>query len=107
MNKFDKNIKKKLYNADMHVSEGLWASIESQIPVKKERPKYWLLFLLSAIAIPIYVITLHHGNFGQNDKETTIAKISEEARTNQLGKNQNLVEDNVAKSTGIQKERGR
>lgn len=41
----------------MPVSDGLWASIESQIPVKKEQPKYWLLFLLCACAISFTIFT--------------------------------------------------
>ncbi len=56
MNTFDKDLRKKLYNAEMDVSEGMWASIESQIPVKKEKPKFWFFFLLSAAFIAfIYV----------------------------------------------------
>ena len=41
----------------MQVSEGMWASIESQIPLKKEKPKYWLLFLLLGFLIPIGLYT--------------------------------------------------
>jgi len=41
----------------MPVSEGIWASIESQIPVKKEKPKTWLLFLLAAFALPYLILT--------------------------------------------------
>jgi len=51
LNTFDKNLKKKLYNAEMEVSDGMWASIESQIPVKKEKPKFWFIFLITAALI--------------------------------------------------------
>ena len=59
----------------MPVSEGMWASIESQIPVKKERPKIWIFFLLCAAAIPLYVISLSHG------KQTVDEKIVAEVAT--------------------------
>ncbi len=42
----------------MDVSDGMWASIESQIPMKKERPKLWLLFLLLAFSAPFLMYTL-------------------------------------------------
>lgn len=52
MSTFDKKIKNKLEGAEMPVSEGLWANIESQIPVKKQKPKYWIFFLVAAFATP-------------------------------------------------------
>jgi len=41
----------------MPVPEGIWATIESQIPVKKEKPKFWFLFLLLAFAIPYVMLS--------------------------------------------------
>ena len=72
MNTFDKNLKKKLYNAEMEVSDSLWASIESQIPTKKEKPRFWLLSLLVAFAVPFMIF--------QNDKSYEPQQIQEIAQ---------------------------
>ena len=71
MNTFDKNINKKLYNAEMPVSEGMWASIEAQIPLKKEKPKYWLLFLLLGFLIPLALYTT---SASKKDQKSTVAE---------------------------------
>jgi len=49
---FDEKIRDKLYDAEMPVSDHLWNYIDSQISNKKERPKYWLFFLVSLILLP-------------------------------------------------------
>lgn len=48
----------------MHVPDGMWASIESQIPIQEEKPKYWMLFLIMVFAVPLLMyfnsdITIH------------------------------------------------
>jgi len=70
-NKFDNNIKNKIHGAEMPVSDGLWASIESQIPIKKERPKYWMFLLLTAFATPFLLYTL------KSNSETTAESTSQ------------------------------
>lgn len=72
MNNFDKNIKKKLYNSQMPVSDGLWASIESQIPVKKEQPKYWLLFLMCACTISFAILTTNNNEKTSNQSAQVV-----------------------------------
>lgn len=90
MKTFDKNIKKKLYNAEMPVSDGIWASIESQIPVKKEKPKLWFLFLLCAAAVPLYIITQNHGTelnselIAENEVEILASGLSSEKESRSL-----------------------
>ncbi len=42
----------------MPVSEGMWESIEAQIPVKKEKPKYWMLLLVMLFALPFLLYPL-------------------------------------------------
>ena len=91
MNTFDKNLKKKLYNAEMAVSDSLWASIESQIPVKKEKPRLWLLFLLVAFAVPFMIfqfdkskVTGQTQEIAQLDKKDLVYRAHNESSTNTL-----------------------
>ena len=58
MNIFDNNLKKKLQDAELPVSEGIWENIEAQIPVKQDKPKYWMLFLVTLFALPFLIYPL-------------------------------------------------
>ncbi len=69
MNNFDENISRKLSDAELPVSEGMWASIESQLPEKKERPKVWLLFLLAAFSIPF---AIYYSTSGLSEDQTVV-----------------------------------
>ncbi len=42
----------------MPVSDALWSRIESEIPLTKERPKVWLLFLVFAFLTPVLYFSL-------------------------------------------------
>ncbi|MDA8693456.1 PorT family protein [Saprospiraceae bacterium] len=58
MNKFDKEIRELLYDAEMPVSSTLWDKIENRIDTKPDKPKYWMLFLLFAVAVPALFVSL-------------------------------------------------
>lgn len=91
MNTFDKNLRKKLYNAELEVSEGMWASIESQIPVKKEKPKLWFFFLLSAAIIAFGYV------FNQS-ADTPPATVENELDNTTLTGTQNLNDNHLTDS---------
>lgn len=70
----------------MPVSEGMWASIESQIPVKKEKPKTWLLFLMAAFLVPYFILTYQTNSTetGQFAKQNSQHTVAENSRINTL-----------------------
>ena len=80
MKNFDENISKKLNDAELPVSEGMWASIESQLPVKKERPKVWLLFLLCAFTLPFI---LYYASQDSGSSRTVSAEIQKQSADNE------------------------
>jgi len=86
LNTFDKNIKKKLYNAEVKVSDGMWASIESQIPVKKERPKIWLLFLMMAFTIPYLIVLNSSSKLPSGEESVELIKDQQSALTGNTNK---------------------
>lgn len=67
MNKFDKNIRKKLVDAEMSVSEGIWEAIEARIIPKKDNSRYWFFFLLPFLFLPALLVYQFNG--------TTIKKL--------------------------------
>ena len=80
MNIFDKNLKKKLDNAELPVSDGIWENIEAQIPVKQDKPKYWMLFLVAMFALPFLIYQLTEidkptaEGIEKNTKELTVVE---------------------------------
>ena len=99
MNNFDKNIKKKLYNSEMPVSDGLWASIESQIPVKKEQPKYWILFLLLACAVSLTIFT----TTTEDNNTSATAEVEKQQELSQGNlSNESLVSGNLSSGRSSQ-----
>ena len=98
MNIFDKNLKKKLYNAELPVSEGIWENIEAQIPVKQDKPKYWILFLVALFALPFLIYPLT-----KSDKQSAAAEegIQKEINQNHRVENQENG-DNISFSESIE-----
>lgn len=81
-----------LYDAEMPVSSTLWDKIEQRIDTKPDKPKYWMIFLLAAIAIPaLYLssigthknITISESNDSYTANTTTNKKPLQQ-RTNNL-----------------------
>ncbi|MBT8189141.1 MAG: hypothetical protein KJO29_01835 [Bacteroidia bacterium] len=56
MNKFDKNIREKLIDAEMSVSDGLWEAIEARIIPRRDHSRYWFFFLLPFLFLPAFLV---------------------------------------------------
>jgi len=87
LNKFDKEIRELLYDAEMPVSSTLWDKIEQRIDTKPDKPKYWMVFLLTAIAIPalyISIVTVSKNDGISTDKATAI-HLDKYSNTNHTG----------------------
>ncbi len=55
-----------LYDAEMPVSSTLWDKIEQRIDTKPDKPKYWMIYLLTAIAIPAMYMSVSVTNVDKN-----------------------------------------
>ena len=56
MKQFDKELRDLLYDAEMPVSNTLWDNIEKRIDTKPEKPKYWMVFMLTVLVLPILLV---------------------------------------------------
>jgi len=56
LKQFDKELRDLLYDAEMPVSSTLWDNIEKRIDTKPDKPKYWMVFMLTVLALPIFLV---------------------------------------------------
>ena len=66
----------------MPVSDGMWESIAAQIPVKQEKPKYWMLLLVMLFALPFLLYPLSKGGDQHTENSLDSARVQETAQTN-------------------------
>ncbi|MBT8232675.1 MAG: hypothetical protein HKO66_08980, partial [Saprospiraceae bacterium] len=76
MKNFDENIRDKVFNSEMDVSDHIWDYIDSQISTKNERSRYWLFFFGSIILLPILFIGTYYVNNNNlsNSESIVVAK---------------------------------
>jgi hypothetical protein len=53
----------------MPVSSTLWDKIENRIDTKPDKPKYWMLFILVAVAVPAFYVSLSEKSVNQPTSE--------------------------------------
>jgi len=87
----------------MPVSSTLWDKIENRIDTKPDKPKYWMLFLLVAVAVPAIFVSLSDKTSQLQTKEIVENMSSTTANKSQANYNSKLanqvIEDSKQEST--------